>query len=102
MIISCHIAGYGKFKDKRIDFKEGLNVLTEDNGWGKSTLCSYIYAMFYGNPSTGKRKELGDRKKYAPWDGGAYGGSMVFALDGKRYRVERMFAAKEKDKCRLG
>ena len=97
MILSCHIAGYGKFKDKRIDFKDGLNVLTEDNGWGKSTLCSYIYAMFYGNPSSGKRKELGDRKKYAPWDGGTYGGSMVFAVDDKRYRVERIFASKEKE-----
>ena len=97
MIVSCHIAGYGKFKDKRIDFKEGLNVLTEDNGWGKSTLCSYIYSMFYGNPASTSRKELGDRKKYAPWDGGPYGGSMVFEVDGKRYRVERMFASRQKD-----
>ena len=97
MIVSCHIAGYGKFKDKRIDFREGLNVLSEDNGWGKSTLCSYIYAMFYGNPASKKRTELGDRKKYAPWDGGAYGGNMVFEVDGKRYRVERIFAAKDKD-----
>lgn len=97
MIVSCHIAGYGKFKDKRIDFREGLNVLSENNGWGKSTLCSYIYAMFYGNPASKKRTELGDRKKYAPWDGGAYGGNMVFEVDGKRYRVERIFAAKDKD-----
>ena len=97
MIVSCHIAGYGKFKDKRIDFKEGLNVLTEDNGWGKSTLCSYIFSMFYGNPASTSRKELGDRKKYAPWDGGPYGGSMVFEVDGKRYRVERMFASRQKD-----
>ena len=95
-IESCHITGYGKFKDKKIDFNDGLNILKEDNGWGKTTLCSFIKAMFYGNPSS-RASGLNDRKQYNPWDKGTYGGSLTFTVDDKKYRIERIFGAKEKE-----
>lgn len=95
-IESCHITGYGKFKDKKIDFKDGLNVLKEENGWGKTTLCSFIKAMFYGNPSS-RASGLNDRKQYNPWDKGTYGGSLMFSIDDKKYRIERIFGSKEKE-----
>ena len=95
-IESCHITGYGKFKNKKINFNDGLNVLKEDNGWGKTTLCSFIKAMFYGNPSS-RAAGLNDRKQYNPWDKGTYGGSLTFTVDDKKYRIERIFGAREKE-----
>ena len=96
-IISCHITGYGKFNNADFDFTDGLNVIEEDNGRGKTTLCSFLNAMFYGNPASREKKRLFDRKKYRPWDNSAYGGSLIFEANGKRYRVERFFGAKEND-----
>ncbi len=96
IIESCNIAGYGNFVDKQIDFKDGLNVILESNGWGKSTLCSFITSMFYGNPASGKKKIISARRKYKPWSGGVYGGSMNFRVGDKRYRVERTFVESEK------
>ena len=34
-----------------------------------------------------------DRVKYAPWQGGAFGGTLTFAFAGRRYRIERFFGA---------
>ncbi len=97
VIESCYITGYGIFVDKQIDFTDGLNVIVKDNGWGKSTLCSFITSMLYGNPASKKTKIIPARRKYKPWSGGIYGGSMNFRVGDKRYRVERTFADKEKD-----
>lgn len=94
-IVSCHITGYGKFNNADIDFDDGLNVINKDNGWGKTTLCSFIEAMFYGNPKT-KGNGLNDRKKYKPWDNSVYGGNLTFEDNGKTYRIERFFGATEK------
>ena len=95
-IISCHITGYGKFNNVDMDFTKGLNVFEENNGWGKTTLCSFINAMFYGNPVK-RGSGLFDRKKYRPWDKSTYGGNLVFEAGSKRYRVERFFGVKEKE-----
>lgn len=96
-IVSCHITGYGKFNNYDIDFSEGLNIINEDNGWGKSTLCSFITAMFYGIPGNITPKKFTEKKQFKPWDKSVYGGNLTFKVDGKTYRVERFFESKEKD-----
>ena len=48
-LISCHIENFGKLHDWSHDFTSGSNVFCEDNGWGKSTLASFIKVMFYGS-----------------------------------------------------
>ena len=50
-LISCHISGYGSLRDKDIKFDGGLTQICEPNGYGKTTLASFIKAMFYGLPS---------------------------------------------------
>lgn len=94
-ILSVHVENFGKLSDVNIDFKEGTNILKEDNGWGKSTLATFIRALFYGLEGDNKRDDLlCERKRFAPWQGGAFGGSMVFETHGKTYYLARFFGAK--------
>lgn len=91
-ILSCHIAGFGRFTDKTFDFSVNPVVIKEDNGWGKTTLADFIRCMFYGHDAgRGKALENNERAKYAPWRGGSYGGSLTFLYGNKKYRVERSF-----------
>ena len=97
-IKKIHISNFGKLHEMQIDFSEGLNVITGENGWGKSTLAAFLKAMLYGMDATTKRSLLeNERKRYKPWQGGAYGGSMEFEANGKCYRMERFFGAKERE-----
>ncbi|MCD8196271.1 MAG: hypothetical protein LUE24_03775 [Lachnospiraceae bacterium] len=97
-IRKLHIINFGKLHDFTFCPSEGLNLICERNGWGKSTLAAFIRAMFYGLDYTTKRSlKENDRKHYTPWQGGVFGGSMEFAAAGKEYRAERTFGAKDKE-----
>lgn len=91
-LIECSIAGFGAFSDYRITFDEGLNVILQPNGWGKTTLAAFVKAMLYGFG----RKRVRDvseneRLRYLPWEGKPYGGSLDFEFDGRAYRVVSKF-----------
>ena len=97
-IVRCHIENFGKLKDLTIDFADNLHVIYEDNGWGKSTLAAFIKVMFYGFANEGKRSDIeNERKKYKPWQGGVYGGGIVFEVNGRSYEMTRTFGAKDKE-----
>lgn len=97
-ILNCTIVNFGCLSGRSYSFKEGLNLLCADNGSGKSTLAVFIKAMFYGLPSSAKRSLTeNERRHYAPWGGGAYGGALEFEAAGRSYRIERFFGAKEKE-----
>ena len=97
-LISCYIENFGKMSDVSFTFCQGLNVICQDNGWGKSTLAAFIKAMLYGFDDGKARDELkNERKRYKPWQGGIYGGRLEFETDGKVYVASRIFGAKEKD-----
>lgn len=102
-LLRLEIYNFGKLSGYRLDLQDGLNVLCEDNGWGKSTLAVFLKAMLYGLPASRKRDlDLDERRKYTPWDGGTYGGSLEFETGKGRFRAERIFAAREaKDEFRL-
>ena len=95
-LIRLHVENFGKLHDFDYSFDKGLNVLLEENGWGKSTLAAFIKAMLYGMPASSKQSlDENERKKYMPWQGGAYGGSLEFSTASGKYRIERFFGAKE-------
>ncbi|MBE5885757.1 MAG: hypothetical protein E7284_05060 [Lachnospiraceae bacterium] len=97
-LISCYIENFGGLQKFSYDFKPGLNTILEENGWGKSTLAAFLKAMFYGMERTTKRSlDENERKKYEPWNGGAYGGNLVFEAEGNEYRIERFFGVKDKE-----
>ncbi len=79
-------------------FSPGLNPILLDNGEGKTTLSVFIKAMFYGIGDTRVRDlDENDRKKYMPWRGGVFGGSLTFEWGGRMLRVERTFGQKAAD-----
>ncbi|MBO4616237.1 MAG: AAA family ATPase [Lachnospiraceae bacterium] len=94
-LISCHVENFGKLSGVNLSFAEGLNTFCNDNGWGKSTLAAFIRALFYGLEGDGKVDVMkNERKRFAPWQGGAFGGSIVFETHGKTYEMTRFFGAK--------
>lgn len=93
-LIQCHIENFGGLSDVDFSFEECLTVLYQPNGFGKSTLAAFIKAMLYGFPRTSKRAlSENERKKYSPWQGGKYGGFLIFSYQGIVYRVSRYFGA---------
>ncbi|MBR4078088.1 MAG: AAA family ATPase, partial [Oscillospiraceae bacterium] len=90
-LIRCYIENFGGLHQYTVEFNEGLTVIHEPNGFGKTTLAEFIRAMFYGFPRAGKDLSKNLRMKYAPWQGGRYGGYLVFEHEGTRYRIDRSF-----------
>ncbi len=102
-LLRLEIQDFGAFHDFSLDLADGLNTVCRENGWGKSTLAVFIKAMLYGLPATRKTDlDFNERKKYQPWGGGTFGGSLEFECATGRFRVERTFGAREaKDEFRL-
>ena len=97
-IIRSYIENFGKLHKYEHNFKDGLNVIKELNGWGKTTFAAFIKAIFYGLDYTTKRSiNENERKKYTPWQGGNFGGNLDFEIKGKTYRIERFFGTKDKE-----
>ena len=95
-LISLYIENFGGLSRYALNFEENLTVIEEANGFGKSTLAEFIRAMLYGFPRKAKTLDKSRRQKYTPWNGGKFGGNLVFEADGCRYRVERSFGATPK------
>lgn len=98
-LLSCHIEGYGKIIDKDFSFQENITEILASNGYGKSTMASFIKAMFYGLKSvTATTKDFLDRSHYYPFDGNRFGGNIVFKMQDDVYKVERFFDKKSSSK----
>ena len=98
-LLECHIANFGAFSDYNLTFEDGLNVVMQPNGWGKTTLAAFVKAMLYGF-GTKRIRDVreNERLRYRPWQGGTYGGTLDFEHDGKQYRIIRTFG----DTARFG
>ena len=96
-LLNCHIENFGKLSNFDYKFKDGLNTIEEDNGFGKTTFANFIKAMFYGLDTKRVTKTLTDRKQYEPWQGGAFGRNIQFEINDKKYRLERFFGKKESE-----
>lgn len=92
-LISCYIEKFGGLSQYSLDFSEGVTAVQEENGFGKTTLAEFLRAMFYGFPRKAKTLDKSKRQKYTPWQGGKFGGNLVFEHEGVRYRLERTFGA---------
>ena len=78
-LLSCYIENFGNIKQREYDFGAGITACCENNGYGKTTLASFLKAMFYGmKPTTARDKEVGERKRFYPFEGGKFGGNVTF------------------------
>ena len=100
-LIRCHVENFGKLHDFDYSWTEGVNCICRENGWGKSTLMAFIKCMFYGLTGDNRKSAAdSERKKYAPWQGGIFGGKILFESGGKEYEVIRTWGKKaSEDTC---
>lgn len=91
-LLSCQIAGFGKLVNQAFDFSKDLVEIKAENGWGKTTLATFLESMLFGLGDTrAKSVDGNERIKYEPFQGGYFGGSLTFSHGGKIYRIERKF-----------
>src|SRR5690242_5541526 len=92
-IEKLEIKGFGKLISRTVLLGKGVNIIYGDNETGKTTLQWFIRGMLYGLKS-GQVKNglLPPQKRFEPWEGGQYGGALVYTLqNGSTCRVERDF-----------
>jgi len=86
-IKKIRIDAFGKFVDKKIKFKKGINVIYGDNETGKSTIHKFIETMLFGiNPS---EKDL--YSKYKPWFSEEYKGQLIMNEKDNEFFIYRDF-----------
>lgn len=80
---------YGTLENEQLDFDNGLNIISKDNEWGKTTLISFIKTMFYGlNLSKRDKKDsLSEKTKYT--SSGFFTGEMTISVDDEDVIVSR-------------
>ncbi len=88
-----NLIGFGKFQNKKIELKDGINIIYAKNEGGKTTIHRFIDGMFYGflKPYVKSIIYLADHKKYEPWAGSSYKGLLNLEVNQKKYRIERNF-----------
>lgn len=89
------INGFGKFNNKQLFLKQGINIIKGSNEAGKSTIVKFILGSFYGASKNKKGKEISDFEKNEPWSTNVYSGKIIYELDsGKEYEIYRDFRKK--------
>ena len=97
-ILSLYVENFGTLQQFSLSLTDGKNTLLRPNGWGKSSLAVFIKAMLYGLPTSSRRSLIeNERKRYTPWQGGTFGGSMDVEIASRRLHIERTFGAKESE-----
>ena len=90
-VIHLHIDNFGTLQNTDLDFTDGKNSFLKDNGWGKTTLAAFLRVMFFGFDNETKKVKDREKTKYIPWNGGTYGGEILFECNGKQYLLSRSF-----------
>ena len=81
---------FGKFHNRDINLKPGVNVVYGTRNAGKSTVADFEYATLYGI-GTFPEMEDDDLAHHKPMDGHGFSGKAYVIKDGDEYLVERSF-----------
>lgn len=94
VITELYIRKFGRLSDRHFYLGRGLQIISGDNEFGKTTLHAFIRAMLFGlERGRGRAAANDDFTRYEPWDDpGSYGGVMRFTCGGRRFRLDRDFA----------
>lgn len=92
------LSHFGKFEDKEVSLKPGINIVYGKNEAGKSTIHSFIRGMLFGIERQRGRASKDDLYiKYLPWKNqGTYDGSMDIIAGNHEYRLFRNFTKEHK------
>lgn len=92
-IKELRLKSFGKFNEKEIKLKTGINLIYGENEAGKSTIHAFIKGMFFGiTRQRGRATKDDSYTRFLPWDTPhKFEGSMDIESDGKVYRIYRNF-----------
>lgn len=91
---------FGRFQNREIELKPGINLIYGENEAGKSTIHTFIRGMLFGierlrGRASASKEDLYTR--YLPWEyPGAFGGSMDIQIGDREYRLLRSFHTSDK------
>lgn len=88
---TIYIDNFGKLNKKKIDLKDGINIVHGPNESGKSTIFSFIRGVLYGFSTSTKRRSFEvAAESYKPWTGESFGG-YIELKDEDTYRIDKDF-----------
>lgn len=89
-IKSVFVEKFGKLKNMRLSFDDGITVINGSNESGKSSLSRFIRFMLFGFTSVrASGISENDKKKHMPWDDSYCKGEMTVSSEDKAYTVRR-------------
>ncbi|MDF2943006.1 MAG: hypothetical protein K0S01_1864 [Herbinix sp.] len=92
---------FGRFQDRELELKPGINLVYGENEAGKSTIHTFIKGMLFGIErmrGRGSASKEDVYTRYLPWDyPGAFNGSMDILIGEKEYRLQRSFHTTDKN-----
>lgn len=93
IIKQLQLIHFGKFHEKIIELRPGINIIYGGNEAGKTTVYRFIKAMFFGvTRLRGKAAANDAYTRMLPWETGqGYEGLMVIEHEGINYRLYRNF-----------
>ncbi len=99
IFVHSHILGFGRLRERKFDFRRGLNLIFAPNEAGKSTLQRFLVGLLYGQlrPDLKVQRRLDPWvEQYKPWHGSEYGGILWCRLaDGRELEIHRFFGREE-------
>ncbi|MBE7034918.1 MAG: hypothetical protein E7402_02180 [Ruminococcaceae bacterium] len=104
IIRKIEIEQFGGLRHYSLNLSGGFQYLYGENEAGKSTLCAFLSAMFYGLPGKQRGGGLrGDaRNFYMPWGETYMAGMVQFSAGDKEYVLKRRFGRTGRsDQCML-
>lgn len=92
-IRELYLKNFGKFEEKRILLKDGINLFYGENESGKTTIHTFIKSMLFGLERGRGRASIHDTFSiYEPWKNpNYYSGVLKFESGGKNFLLERSF-----------
>lgn len=92
-IRELYLKNFGKFSDKKIILKDGINVFYGENESGKTTIHTFIKSMLFGLERGRGRASVNDTFSiYEPWENpNYYSGVLRFESGGKNFCLTRNF-----------
>ena len=92
-IRELYLKNFGKFSDKRVVFRDGVNVIYGENESGKTTIHTFIKSMLFGlERGRGRAANSDTFRLYEPWENpNYYAGTLRFECGGKRFCLTRNF-----------
>ena len=87
ILLSAYINSFGKFKNFEFSFNSKFNEIDGINGYGKTTLATFLKVMLFG---MGSKKSV-ERTHFAPLSGSDYGGVLTLKYKNDIYKIVRNF-----------